>query len=84
MEIFDENTEVLLRINDRDVVMPIALAMRVAGDINSSPKIASFWSDRQSMQYIGDPEPVAQILPITVSMRLTLESNKRRKEKEGR
>lgn len=84
MEVFDDSTEVVMRINDRDVVMPIALAMRVAGDINSSPKITSFWADRQTHYYIGEPEPVAQILPITAVMRMTWESNKRQKEAENR
>jgi hypothetical protein len=83
MEVFDDSTEVLLRINDRDVVMPIALALRVAGDINSSPKITSYWRDRQTLYYIGGPEPVAQILPITVAMRMEWESNKRKKEEQS-
>ena len=83
METFDESTEVLLVIGNNRVVMPLALALRVAGDVNSCPIIDSTWIDRETLYYVGGArEDAAQIRPITAKMRMEWAATQRTMDKE--
>lgn len=70
-----EDNDVVLKVGESRIILNMEEALRIASVINSSPRVTSSWSKDGTLNFIGGPEAVAVIVPITGVDRITWAKN---------